>query len=57
MREFEVVLQVGESVQIGDHMLTVIDLDETGAAVFRIDSIPEDTAWGDQTTSMRTLPR
>ena len=57
MREFEVVLQVGESVQIGDQILTVIDLDESGAAVFRIDSIPEQAPWGDQAASTRTLPR
>lgn len=56
MREFEVILQVGESVQIGDQILTVIDLDESGAAVFRIDAVPDQAAWGDQAAS-RTLPR
>lgn len=57
MREYEVVLRVGESIQIGEHLLTVIDFDESGAAVFRIDSVPDQAAWGEQTAGTRTLPR
>lgn len=40
MREIELDLDIGDVVQIGDHVYTVIDI-ENGEVCFRIDPVDE----------------
>jgi len=39
VRQIEIELTVGDVVQLGDQLLTVVDIDDNGQVTFRVDPV------------------